>query len=67
MFVRNFMCFSSSLFEIHRFEEISVSICAGATSKFFALNEAVLWSQGSVLAIDAAELQENSGFVKPLV
>ena len=40
------MCLSSSLFEIHRFEEISVSICAEATSKFFALNEAVFGLKG---------------------
>ena len=46
MFVRNFMCFSSSLFEIHRFEELSVLICAEATSKFFALNEAVFGLEG---------------------
>ena len=29
-----------------RLEELSVSICAEATSKFFALNEVVFWSRG---------------------
>ena len=29
-----------------RLEELSVSICAEATSKFFALNDVVFWSRG---------------------